>query len=191
MKHMIARTCPALVGSGLRPCRQASAWRGASIALVFSGVALLSAGVVGAQTGDTATTPSKQATKTTAAPKTTVAKKTVSPTVQPLTIPTDAVAKPDGGYSYTDKAGKKWIYTKSAFGVSKIEDKGDAAANPFASPSANQVIRSTDNGDTVKFQRQTPFGVAVWEKKKSEMTDEERHVFESQQPKPYVAQQPE
>ena len=54
----------------------------------------------------------------------------------------------------------------------------------FATTPKEQLIKATDNGDTVKFQRQTPFGTTNWEKKKSELTDEERHIFESQQPKP-------
>jgi hypothetical protein len=149
--------------------------------------ALLSAATLSAQTGDTtpAPAPAKKTAKTT---KTADTKKATTTIAQPLTIPSDAVAKPDGSYSYTDKAGKKWIYNKTPFGVSKIQDVGEGAPNAFVTTPKEQLIKTTDAGDTVKFERQTPFGVTKWEKKKSDLTDEERRIFESQQPKPPAAQ---
>jgi hypothetical protein len=111
--------------------------------------------------------------------------KTVSkpePTVaQPLTIPAEAVANPDGTYAYTDKAGKQWIYSKTPFGVSKIQNMGSAPSG-FTTTPKEQLIQSTDQGDSVKFSRQTPFGTTTWEKKKSELTDEERALYQSQHP---------
>jgi len=150
--------------------------------------ALLCAGIASAQTTDTTTTPPKKTAKSAAAKKKattkTAAAKTAAaapPTVQPLTIPTDAIAKPDGTYSYTDKAGQKWTYSKTPFGVSKIQDLGENAPEPFVTTPKAQLIKATDNGETVKFERQTPFGVTHWEKKKSDLTDQERQIFESQQ----------
>jgi hypothetical protein len=120
--------------------------------------------------------------KTTAAKKpTAAAAKPAPPTVKPLVIPPDAVINPDGTYAYTDKGGKKWIYSKTPFGISRIEDVGTAPAG-FVTTPKEQLIKSTDAGDTVKFERQTPFGTTKWEKKKSEMTDEERGIFLSQHP---------
>jgi hypothetical protein len=144
------------------------------------GIATLSA-----QTTDTTPAPVKKTAKTTRSPET---KKAAATLAQPLTIPSDAVAKPDGSYSYTDKSGKKWIYNKTPFGVSKIQDVGEGAPPVFATTPKEQLIKTTDAGDTVKFERQTPFGVTKWEKKKSDLTDEERHIFESQQPKPPAVQ---
>jgi hypothetical protein len=150
--------------------------------IIVISFALLSAAALSAQTGDTnpapAPAPAKKTTKTAAA------KKAAPPVAQPLTIPSDAVAKPDGSYSYTDKSGNKWIYNKTPFGVSRIQDVGEGAPSAFVTTPKEQLIQTTDAGDTVKFQRQTPFGVTKWEKKKSDLTDEERHLFESQQPKP-------
>ncbi len=37
-------------------------------------------------------------------------------------IPADAVKDADGDYHYTDAQGKKWIYRKTPFGVSRMED---------------------------------------------------------------------
>ncbi|HZL55575.1 MAG TPA: hypothetical protein VFC21_00745 [Bryobacteraceae bacterium] len=142
-------------------------------------LALMCAGVLSAQTSDTTTPgPKKKAAKTA------VAKKATPPVAQPVTIPADATPNADGTYAYTDKAGKKWTYTRTPFGISKIEDVGPGSTGGFTTIPKEQLTKTTDNGDTVKFQRQTPFGTTNWEKKKSEMTDEERHIFESQQAKP-------
>ncbi len=114
--------------------------------------------------------------------KTTAAKKKPAPpAVKPLVIPPEAVLMPNGTYSYRDKAGKDWIYSKTPFGISKIEDMGSAPSG-FVTTPKEQLIKTIDAGDTVKFERQTPFGTTKWEKKKLEMTDEERSIFQSQHP---------
>jgi hypothetical protein len=92
-----------------------------------------------------------------------------------LTIPKDAVKNPDGTYSYTDKAGKKWRYVGTPFGVMRAEDNDDKTA---AAPMP--WTKATDNGETVKFEMQTPMGLMRTEKKKSDLTAEERAFFESQ-----------
>jgi hypothetical protein len=119
--------------------------------------------------------------------KTTAPARPATPVAQPLVIPNDASPNTDGTYSYTDKAGKKWIFSKTPFGVSRTQDMtGSAPAIPAAP--AGQYMKATDNGDTVKFERQSPFGTTKWEKKKSDLTDEERGVVERQsaksEPKP-------
>ena len=109
--------------------------------------------------------------KTAAAPKTA--------TAQVLTIPKDAVQRPDGTYGYTDKKGKKWIYTNTPFGVSRFEDTG--ATTPAAGP--DLATKAIDKGEVVRFERPSPFGTMSWEKKKSELNDGERQVFDAQYPK--------
>jgi hypothetical protein len=94
-------------------------------------------------------------------------------------IPNDASPNSDGTYSYADKAGKKWIFSKTPFGVSRTQDMSGSAPAMAAAP-AGQYMKATDNGETVKFERQSPFGTTKWEKKKSELTDEERGVVERQ-----------
>jgi glucose/arabinose dehydrogenase len=123
------------------------------------------------------------AKKKTSAPKSTeaAAKPAPPPTAQPLTIPADAAANPDGTYSYTDKSGKQWTYSKTPFGISRIQNAGSATAGSAPAPK-EQLVTATDRGDTVKFAKQTPFGTSTWEKKKTEMTDEERAIFQSQHP---------
>lgn len=95
------------------------------------------------------------------------------------TIPKDAVANPDGTYSYTDQQGKKWTFLRTPFGIIKrpamATDAGSAAAAPDQS-----FTKAIDKGDTVRFERKSPFGTVTWEKKKSDLTDEERQILAAQ-----------
>ena len=103
-------------------------------------------------------------------------KKKAVPAPQAVTIPKDAVANPDGSYSYTDKEGKKWTYVKTPFGVMK-----SPTADPSTSPPSDlSLTKAIDKGDTVRFERPGPFGTFSWEKKKSELTDDERHILDAQ-----------
>lgn len=104
------------------------------------------------------------------------ADKKASSAPQTVTIPKDAVANPDGTYSYTDKEGKKWIYLKTPFGTMKRPVDG-AATRTASDPVPTKAI---DKGDTVRFERKSPFGTVTWEKKKSELSDDERHILDSQ-----------
>jgi len=135
-------------------------------------------------TASTDAPPAKKKTVKTAK-VTTAPKPAPAPVAQPLTIPKDATQNPDGTYAYTDKAGKKWTYSRTPFGVSKIQDmSGAKMGSAFVTTPKEQLIHATDNGDTVKFDRQTPFGTTHWEKKKSELNDEERSIYESQTAQP-------
>jgi hypothetical protein len=109
-------------------------------------------------------------TKKAAAPK-------AAPRVEPVTIPKDAVPLPGGSFSYTDKNGKKWIYTNTPFGVSRVEDMG-----PPPAAGVDPNTKAIDKGDVVRFERPSPFGTMTWEKKKTELTDEERQMVEAQNP---------
>jgi hypothetical protein len=136
-----------------------------------------------------------------------------------LTIPKDAVDNGDGTWSYKDKQGKQWTYTKTPFGVSRVAANAAATAKmpagvpknavrnadgtftaadkdgkkwnyqntPFgvsrtaATAAAAPEWKVTDKGDTVRFERQGgPMGPSVWEKKKTELNDEERAAWEAQ-----------
>lgn len=126
----------------------------------------------------TATTPApakKPVAKT--APKA-VAKP--APVAKPLVIPKDAVANPDGTYSWADKAGKKWIFSKTPFGISRVEDTGAQAR--MATAPANQFVKATEAGDKIHFERQSPFGTSKWDKNKADLTDEERAILAAQAP---------
>jgi hypothetical protein len=101
-----------------------------------------------------------------------------------LTIPKDAVANPDGTYSYTDKDGKKWNYVKTAFGITRFPARDQPAA---AAPPDISRVKVFDKGDTVRFERPGAMGPLSWEKKKSELTDEERRIFDSYKADAYKA----
>jgi hypothetical protein len=45
------------------------------------------------------------------------------------------------------------------------------------------LTKAIDKGDTVRFERPSPFGMVNWEKKKSDLTDDERHLLDAQNAK--------
>jgi hypothetical protein len=144
---------------------------------------ILFALAVGAVAQDqTAPPPAKTTAKS--AKKTTAKKSTEAPPSPFITIPKEATANPDGTFTYTDKAGKKWSYWNSPFGVMKSEVKPLPPSTDPGSPEANALagVITTDKGDTVRFERQTPFGPMGYARKKSEMTDAERALFQTQHP---------
>jgi hypothetical protein len=59
----------------------------------------------------------------------------------------------------------------------RSDDSGNGAVPTAPSPS---WTKATDNGDTVTFERETPFGPMRMEKKKSDLTDEERAILDRQ-----------
>jgi hypothetical protein len=97
------------------------------------------------------------------------------------TVPKDAEEVGANLYRSTDAQGKHWMYRKTPFGVSKWEEKpGDAQQQqPPSPPSAGLTM--TDMGDSVQFQRLTPFGPQKWVRKKSELTEEEKASFATQE----------
>lgn len=122
------------------------------------------------------TPPAKKKKKT--------AKKTTEEAQGPqfLTVPADAKKNPDGTYTYTDKTGRKWNYWKSPFGVMRSEVNTPTPTAEGKIPATLQYTSTTDKGDTVRFERQTPFGPVGYDRKKSEMSREERSLFELQHP---------
>jgi hypothetical protein len=97
---------------------------------------------------------------------------------RPKSVPASAKLNPDGTYSYTDKSGAKWKYLVTPFGA--IRQPADAGAVASQPAPADVTVKVIDKGDTVRFERPTPFGASVWEKKKSELNDDERRMVDSQ-----------
>lgn len=83
-------------------------------------------------------------------------------------------------YRYKDKSGRVWLYRKTPFGITKMDEqqyneiaKAQAGAAAFESK-----VYAVDKGDTVRFERATPMGKQSWEKKKSDLTSEEKAWLE-------------
>ena len=86
------------------------------------------------------------------------------------TLPPGAVEAGPYSWTYTDAKGGKWIYRQTPFGLVKMEDKPGAA--PL--PERGTPVQVTDTGETVKFEKTTPFGSQKWTKSKADLTDEEK-----------------
>ena len=108
---------------------------------------------------------------------------------QKLEIPKGAVQDKEGSYHYTDKRGTKWIYRKTPFGVARYEDKPAAAAQSANTPDPYAEVKAIEAGDTVRFERVGPFGTYKWERKKSELNDMEKAVWDRERAKTAGAKQ--
>jgi hypothetical protein len=128
---------------------------------------LTSAGLAAQASARTGPTAHKATKKAPAASK--------AATIQPVTIPADATANGDGTFSWTDKQGKKWTYAKTPFGVMRSEVR----TAPEDAPSLADV-KAFDEGDKVRFEKQSPFGIVKWEKNKADLTAGERDLLTKQ-----------
>lgn len=120
--------------------------------------------------------PADKTTKRTASP----AAATPAPKSGSISIPADAVEIGPQVYRYKDADGKSWIYRKTPFGISKMEEMttGQPApplmSTPAPPPGESKIkVTAVDKGDSVRFEQQTPMGPRVWERKKSELTAQE------------------
>lgn len=120
-------------------------------------------------------------------------------------VPKGAVEISPGVFRYADVAGKTWFYRSTPFGYVRTADEGtkgraDASAatpaaapvetsSPFgkskavASPSAAapdraDLVKATEDGDVVRFERKSPFGIYKWTRKKTELTAAEQDAFD-------------
>ncbi len=104
---------------------------------------------------------------------------TAAPAAQPpdVSIPAGAVEGSDGSFHYTDAQGKKWLYRKTPFGVAKAEDK---PAAPSTQNMEDTLTKATDAGDSVNFEKPSPFGTVKWTKKKTDLDSNEQSVWDRQ-----------
>ena len=74
----------------------------------------------------------------------------------------------------TDKDGKTYILRSTPFGTVKVEDK------PVDPKSAEppERMRGYEDGDNIRFESPTPFGVARWVRKKTELNETETAIWE-------------
>jgi len=127
-----------------------------------------------------ATAPATAQAKTAAKAAPAAPAKPAPPVAKPLVIPKEAVKQSDGSYKHTDKDGKRWVYNNMFFGVSRMEDMSDPNAAPVKQ--APTFDKFTEDGDTIRFERAGPFGPMKWERKKSELTEEERQAIANFKP---------
>ena len=76
------------------------------------------------------------------------------------------------------KPGKKYVERNTPFGKVKVDEQ---QAAPPREPELTDV-RITEEGDSVRFERRTPFGISRWLRKKSELTAEERAAWQKSLP---------
>ena len=88
-------------------------------------------------------------------------------------LPLGAVEAGPYTWRYTDAKGEKWIYRQTPFGLVKLEDKPATAP----APDNSTPVSVTDLGESVKFEKSTPFGNQKWTKKKADLTDEEKAMI--------------
>ena len=101
--------------------------------------------------------------------------------VQEITIPPGAVEVEPYAYRFTDAQGKRWIYRKTPFGISRAEDKAVGGVEDPKKEENARLIDSTtavEDGETVRFERPGPFGVAKWQRKKTELNEVEHAVWD-------------
>ncbi|HYO83872.1 MAG TPA: hypothetical protein VES20_20885 [Bryobacteraceae bacterium] len=114
----------------------------------------------------------------------------------PPNVPEGATETSPGVYRFVDKEKKAWIYRPTPFGYARSPEEAEsrdndaaparpagAHATPFGEsrPSPNMPqTKATEAGDSVRFERLTPFGPSRWTKKKTELNDDERRIWEAQ-----------
>ena len=98
--------------------------------------------------------------------------------VKLLQVPAGAAEIRPGTFRFVDSDGKAWLYRKTPFGVVRKADSQPAA-----------TTTASEDGDTIRFERHTPFGIDKWQKKKSELNATERAIWESQQARSAASQE--
>jgi len=102
-----------------------------------------------------------------------------------ITIPSNAVEVAPYTYRSIDPQGKAWIYRQTPFGISRTEDKPASVDDTKKiQESRDQMIQSTtavDQGDSIHFVRNSPFGRTEWLKKKTDLNEVEQAVWSREQ----------
>jgi hypothetical protein len=105
--------------------------------------------------------------------------KTAKPAAKPpapLTVPASAVQVSPGLYRWTDKDGKAWMYRRTPFGVSRWEEDSEDTKQK----AIIQQTTAVEQGDSVRFERVSPFGKHTWVKKKTELDETEQKIWARQ-----------
>ncbi len=101
------------------------------------------------------------------------------PASGPVVIPADAKEVEPYFFKWTDPAdGKKWMFYKGPFGITKYEDK-PAPEVRYVTDQTSPIVGRED-GDTIHFDWDTPLGHQHWTRKRSELSANEKAVLEYQ-----------
>jgi hypothetical protein len=73
----------------------------------------------------------------------------------------------------TDKDGKTYILRPTPFGMAKVEDK---PVDP-KSDEPPERMRGYEDGDNIRFESMTPFGLTRWVSKKTELNETEKAIW--------------
>lgn len=93
-----------------------------------------------------------------------------------ITVPPGAVEVGTGVWKFTDAKGGKWIYRKTPFGLTRFEDT--VTEKKVEPPDPGTELKAVLEGEMVRFERPTPFGVSTWRKKLSDLDEMEREAVE-------------
>jgi hypothetical protein len=94
-------------------------------------------------------------------------------------VPSEAKAIDASTWRAVDSKGAAWIYKKTPFGMNKYREQ-DAEKRDEAKVAENPA-RVTDQGDSYKFERSTPFGVETWVRKKAALTEGDKEMLKESQ----------
>lgn len=112
------------------------------------------------------------------------------PEPRPAGVPEDAELISPRTWRHKDASGKAWLYISTPFGLSRTEEPAErkspgtaeqlaGSVNKAGAPAAGPVFRaSAVKGDTVHFERDTPFGKTKWTRSKSQLDAEEKAALE-------------
>ena len=105
-----------------------------------------------------------------------VARRNVAKSSGNVELPANAEKVRDGVWRSRDAAGKTWIYTRTPFGFARVEENAQQdSARPASGPA---VVATAVQGDTVTFERESPFGKSRWSRKVDDLSDEEKTAYE-------------
>jgi hypothetical protein len=125
----------------------------------------------------------QDSTKTSAPPAPQTAAKQAKKAPATAGIPKGAIETTPGFYRWTDKAGKVWTYRLTPFGVTRWPadsvDIGKSAVDK--QNAAGGRMTAVEQGDSIRFQEDTPFGKREWVRKKTELNEAERKTWDLQQ----------
>jgi hypothetical protein len=101
-------------------------------------------------------------------------------------IPANAERIDGSHFRAKDDKGVTWDYTKTPFGVVKYKAAAEAKAASVPEASSPDVPnwKVKDLGDSVRFEKPTPFGPSVWTKKKSDLDQTEKLALAKATPAP-------